>query len=79
MKIKFTFGILLPAFLMTASLFGQVSVTIYDPVRTAPEKSFTDAEAKLVTTKAVPKARARWKNVSGCDGGDLDIIGGASS
>ena len=78
MKVECFLGFLLAVFLMTASFFGQVSVTIYDPVRTAPEKSFSVAEEKLVTTKAVPKARARWKNVSGCDGGNLDIIGAAS-
>lgn len=78
MKIKCFLGLSLVVLSTTAILFGQVSVTIYDPVRTAPEKNFSAAEEKLIKVKAIPKARARWKEVSGCDGGNLNIIATAS-
>lgn len=79
MKITFFPGVLLVVFSMAITLFGQAAVTIYDPVRKTAEKTFSPAEEKLVTTRAVPKARARWKDVGGCDEADnFSITGGAS-
>lgn len=79
MKIKYFPGVFLAAFLTAVPLFGQVSVTIYDPVRKAPEKNISATEEKLVTTRAVPKARARWKDAGGCDEVDnFNFTGGVT-
>ena len=79
MKLKYFCGVLLAAFFITVTLHGQASVTIYDPLIKDSPKDFTAAEEKLVTAKAVPKARTHWKDTGGCDDAEnFNIIGAAS-
>ncbi len=79
MKIAYFSGFLFAAFSMAISVFGQTLVTIYDPLRKDLPKDVTAAEEKLVTAKAVPKARIRWKDAGGCDEAEnFNIIGAGS-
>lgn len=79
MKIQYFPRVLVAAFLMAVPIFGQVSVTVYDPLKKEAEKSFTAVEEKLVTAKAVPKALTYWKDTAGCDAaGNFNITGAAS-
>ena len=77
MRTKLILAGLFVCFLMGTTVFAQAPVVIYDPLRKAPEKSFTDANEQLVITKIVPTIKTRWSDDSSCDGSNLTVIGSA--
>ena len=75
MRTKILLTILFGLFLLSSAASAQAPAVIYDPVRVAPEKNFTDDDEELVKTGVLPKIRDRWSDDSSCDGGNLNVIG----
>ncbi len=51
------------------------TIVIYDPLVKSPSEKPYSAEKKLVQRYALPAARSRFGDESGCDGSDLRIVG----
>ncbi len=77
MRTKILLGGLFVCLFVGVDAFAQGPVVIYDPVRKAPEKNFTDADEQIVSTKILPTIKTRWSDDSSCDGSSLTVIGAA--
>ena len=75
MRTKTFFGLLFACLFISSAAFAQAPVVIYDPLRAAPEKNFTDADEQLVKTKVLPKISTKWNDDSSCEGSNLSVIG----
>jgi hypothetical protein len=75
MRTKTFFGVLFTCLFISSAAFAQAPVVIYNPLRTAPEKNFTDADEQLIKTKVLPKIGTKWSDDSSCDGSNLNVIG----
>jgi hypothetical protein len=74
MRAKLPF-ISLALLLLSAPLFAQGPIVLYDPMAKLADANPSPAEEALVKERLVPKTRAFWKEDESCDGSNLNIVG----
>ena len=61
-------------FVLSAEIFAQGPVVLYDPSARVPETNITETDEEFVRERLMRPALVRWAENESC-GGDLNIIG----